>query len=266
MPNLVDTHCHLNFERFDEDREQVIERALKAGVKRIVVPAIDLESSEQVLRLAEEYNSVYAAVGIHPNTDIAVGEDEIQHLRDLAANPRVVAIGEIGLDYYRQNTAHERQHANMMAQLQLASEVNLPVIVHNREANDDMLYILSQWRANANDDLEERAGVLHSFSAGWPEAQATFTAGFFIGFTGPLTYKKAELLRAIASNAPADRILVETDAPFLTPHPLRGKRNEPAYVRHVAETLAEVRDLSIEEVARLTTANAARLFGWDANL
>ena len=263
MPELVDTHCHLNFERFDDDRKEVIERALKAGVKRIIAPAIDLETSEQVIRLAEEYDTVYAAVGIHPNTNVPVGQVELGQLRALSDHPKVVAIGEIGLDYYHKHTSHERQHSNLAAQLELASVVKLPVIIHNRESSDDVLRMLGDWRERAgNDGLEGRAGVLHSFSTGWEYAQSAFEVDFFIGFTGPLTYRNADLLRAVAANAPSERILIETDAPFLTPEPLNSQRNEPAYVQYVAEKLAEVREVEVDEMARVTTENAFRLFGW----
>ena len=262
MPSLVDTHCHLDFERFDADREAVVERARQAGVTRVVAPGVDLASSRRALELAAQFEGVYAALGVHPNTNVALGEAELDELRALCRHPKVVAIGEIGLDYYRDHTPHAQQRANFAAQLRLASALGLPVIIHNREASADVLRALSEWRAGADDNLAGRAGVLHSFSAGWAEAQAALDEGFYLGFSGPLTYKQADVLRAVAAQAPAERILIETDAPFLTPHPLRGQRNEPAFVRHVADKLAEVRGLSIEALAELTTANAARLFGW----
>lgn len=257
---IVDTHCHLDFERFDSDREEVVQRAIDNGVTRIIVPGINFDSCRAAIDLADRYAGVYAAVGVHPNTNVALGQAEIGELRDLSQHPKVVAIGEIGLDYYRDRTPHERQQANLRAQLELASEVGKPVIIHNRESDEDILNMLSDWRAAADDSLADRPGVLHSFSGNWPLAEKIVAAGFYLGFTGPLTYKKADDTRLVAAQVPADRLLVETDAPFLTPEPRRGKRNEPAYVRWMAEKLAEVRGLSQEEAFALTTANAVRLF------
>lgn len=262
MVDLVDTHCHLDFDWFDADRESVIERALEAGVRRIVAPGIDPDSSQKAIRLAEQYDGVYAAVGVHPNTNIVVDQEVSALLRDLCQHPKVVAIGEIGLDYYRDHTPHPRQHTNLKAQLQLASAVGLPVILHDRQASADMLRMLADWRADANDDLAGRPGVLHTFSAGWNEATTALSLGFYLGFSGPLTYDKSDETRSVAGQAPADRLLVETDAPFLTPQPLRGrvKRNEPAFVAHTAARLAEVRGLTPDALAAQTTANAERLF------
>jgi TatD DNase family protein len=263
LPDLVDTHCHLDFDWFDEDRETVVVRAFEAGVTRIVAPGINPESSRKAVALAEHFEGVYAAVGVHPNTNLALGKPELKALRALCLHPKVVAVGEIGLDYYRDHTPHERQRANLAAQLRLASEVGKPVILHDRQASEDLLAMLAEWRTDADDGLTERPGVLHTFSAGWREAQTALDLGFYLGFSGPLTYKKAEETRAVAAQAPIDRLLVETDAPFLVPQPHRGRvrRNEPAFVRHVAEKLAEVRGLSLDALAEQTTANAARLFG-----
>jgi len=263
LAELVDSHCHLDFSQFAEDREGVVERAREAGVRRIIAPGLDMASSEKVVKLAEQFEGVYAAVGVHPNTNVAVGELELATLRELAGHPKVVAIGEIGLDYYRDRTPHDRQQANFAAQLRLASEVGLPVIIHNRDASSDVLDMLSAWRNGASDVLADRPGVLHSFMDEMTVADEALAAGFYLGFSGPLTYKKSIMLRRVAAEVPADRLLVETDAPFLTPHPLRSHRNEPAYVQHVAERLAEVRDASLDAIAELTTANAERLFALD---
>jgi TatD DNase family protein len=254
---LVDTHCHLDFDSFAEDRDDVVARAAAAGVTRIIVPAIDLDNSRAVLRLAERYEGVYAAVGVHPNSSAGWQDGWLSILRHLAGHEKVVAIGEIGLDYYWDKAPRPAQQQALAAQLALAAELALPVIIHNRDASADVIRLLGvsplAYRANA--------GVLHSFAADGATAEAALALGFYLGFTGPLTYKKADGLRHIAAQAPLDRILVETDAPFLPPQPVRGRRNEPAYVTYVAGRLAEIRGRQPAEVAQHTTENARRLFG-----
>ena len=254
---LVDTHCHLDFERFDEDRDDVVARAVAAGVARIVVPALDLDNAQDVLALAERYESVYAAVGVHPNSSAGWEDNWVIQVRALAQHEKVVAIGEIGLDYYWDKSPPAVQRRAFAQQLALAAELGLPVIVHNREASDDVLSLL----AASPLATKERPGVLHSFSASWETAQAALEMGYYLGFTGPVTYKKADDLRAVVAQAPADRILVETDAPFLAPQQHRGRRNEPAYVALVAEKIAAIRGLRLQTVAAMTTENAACLFG-----
>jgi TatD DNase family protein len=254
---LVDTHCHLDFDRFEGDRDEVVARAAAAGVSRIVVPALDLDNAPAVLALAERYEAVYAAVGVHPNSAAGWRDAWVETLRDLAAHEKVVAIGEIGLDYYWDRTPHDTQHQAFARQLELAAELALPVIVHNREASEDVLRLLLA------SPLTGRGapGVLHSFSAPPQIAAEALAAGYYLGFTGPLTFKKSEELRAIAATAPLDRLLVETDAPFLAPHPHRGQRNEPAYVALVAAQLAALHDREPAAMAAQTTTNASRLFG-----
>lgn len=254
---LVDTHCHLDFEKFDADRDAVVSRADAAGVKRIVVPALDLDNCAAVLNLAERYPAVYAAVGMHPNSTAAWDDAWIEQLRDLAAHDKVVAIGEIGLDYYWDKSPPEVQKQAFEAQLTLASELDLPVIIHNRESDDDVLSILKR----SVQSERERPGVLHSFSSTWDVAEAAIELGYYLGFTGPVTYKSADALRDVLARTPMDRILIETDAPFLTPQAHRGHRNEPAYVVHVAEQVARVRDINLNIVKAMTTENAACVFG-----
>jgi TatD DNase family protein len=265
MPiQLVDTHCHLDFTAFDDDLDAVIRRALDAGVTRMVVPAVDAASIPRVLSLSDQHPPVYCAVGLHPNDipgDADLGE-VIQSIRQHAANPKVIAIGEIGLDYYWQKTTPAIQHDWLRGQLDLAARLELPVILHNRQATADLLEVLSSWVKELPTQLRDRPGVLHSFSAAWEDASVALDLGFYLGFTGPVTYKNAGELREVAANTPIERILLETDAPFLPPHPHRGQRNEPAHVRLVAEKLAEIRGTDPETIGHQTSRNAALLFNW----
>ncbi len=257
---LVDTHCHLNFHRFDDDRANVLERAAAAGVQRIIVPAIDLKSCREALALCGDYRDLYAAVGIHPNSADDLQRSTLRQLETYASRDSTVAIGEIGLDYYWDKNPRVIQRRMFEAQLELAAEMELPVIVHNREASDDVIDVLEGWASTLPGSIRERPGVLHSFSGTAAHAERALALGFYLGFTGPITFKRADDLRAIARRVPLDRLLIETDAPFLTPHPFRGKRNEPAYVKYVNQTLARLHGLSVEAMARQTTHNAERLF------
>jgi TatD DNase family protein len=253
---LVDTHCHLDLEQFDADREAVVARAQAAGVRRLLVPGIDLAACRRAVALAEQFEIVYAAVGIHPNDTAGFTHATLAALRDLAQHPKVVAVGEIGLDLYWKSVPVDVQEHAFREQLALADDLNKPVIIHDREAHAEVMRVL---RAQA-----PRAGVvLHSFSGDGALADEALAAGFFLGVDGPLTYKKNEALRAIFARAPEARILIETDAPYLPPQPKRGRRNEPAYVQYVAEKLAEVRGTPLEALGPALTANAARLFRWE---
>ncbi len=258
---LSDTHCHLDFHSFDEDRGQVLARAEKHGVQRILNPSINLESSRKVLQLAYRSPPVYAAVGIHPNEHVQLGQETLRELRAMATDTVVVAIGEIGLDYYRTTTPPEDQQRCFRAQLDLAAELELPVIIHCRDAHADALAIISAWQERGGRKVN--AGVFHSFSGKEAHAEAALELGFYVGITGPVTFPKADGLRKIVAQVPEDRLLIETDAPFLAPQARRGKRNEPAYVRWVAETIAGVRKATTRNIARASTENASRLFAWD---
>jgi TatD DNase family protein len=258
---MIDTHCHLNFERFNEDRDAVVKRAQDAGVKRIIIPAIDVATTPDVLACIQRYEGVYGAVGIHPNSTADFDNAMLAYVKEHANHERVVAIGEIGLDYHWDFSPKEKQIPAFEAQLDLAQQLALPVIIHNREASDDVISILEQWAKPLPEGLRERPGVLHSFSAPRSIAERALEAGFYLGFTGPITFKKAQYLRDIVRDVPLERILVETDAPFLTPHPYRGKRNEPAYIPYMVEKIAEVKGLDVNTVAEATTRNGERLFG-----
>lgn len=264
---LIDTHCHLDFRAFDPDRSETVRRAKEAGVQMILNPSIDLENSMAIVEQVANEPGLYAAIGVHPNSSTTWTSETAARLRQLAADPKVVAIGEIGLDYHHQDAPADVQKKALTAQLELAQELELPVIVHNRQSSEDVLAILLEWQAGlvrADSPLADRPGVLHSYSGDQAMAEKAIAAGYFIGFTGPLTFKNAPDLQALAKELPLEKILVETDSPFLTPHPYRGQRNEPARVVLVAEKLAEIKELSFDEVAATTTANAQRLFRFGA--
>jgi TatD DNase family protein len=262
-PALADTHCHLTLPEFREDVGAVIERAREAGIGRILVPGIDLATSRSAVALAEAEEGVYAAVGIHPHDSQTYSDAAESELRGLASSDRVVAIGEIGLDYYRDRSPRPAQREAFRAQLALATDLGLPVIVHNRESTADVMADLLEHSGRQRPELAGRVGVLHAFSAGLEEGRQAAEAGYFLGVAGPLTYPNAEARRSITAALPLDRLVLETDAPYLTPHPARGSRNEPAQTRRVAERLAALFDVSLGTVARATSVNAARLFGWD---
>lgn len=266
--DLVDTHCHLDFNAFDDDRDDVIQRAVASGVRTLLNPSVDLGNSQSVADLAAKHPSVFAAIGVHPNDSLVWGTGSPDELRKLAAHKKVVALGEIGLDYYWDKAPKDVQQKVFRAQLDLAAELELPVIVHNREASADVISMLLAWQTELieqDSPLAARPGVLHSFSGDRDMAEKAIAANFLIGFTGPLTFKNAKELQTLASAIPLDHLLIETDSPFLSPHPERGQRNEPAKVVRVAEKLAELKGTTTDEVAAVTTANAERLFRFEAH-
>jgi len=260
---LVDTHCHLTMEAFDDDRDQVIERAQKAGVHKIVVPGLDFPSSEKAVSLGRAYPSVYVAVGFHPHDASSWAADSKKELISLAKSDKVVAIGEIGLDYYRNFSPKDVQIEVFQYQLEIATELNLPVIIHNRDASSDVIDILIEWSKTKISSTRTMLGVLHAFSADLTTAYKVIDAGFLLGIAGPITYKNASNLREITTKIPSRSLLIETDAPYLTPHPHRGKRNEPANVVLVAEHLSKTLKQDYKITTRMTSENAAGLFGWD---
>ncbi|MDE2951795.1 MAG: TatD family hydrolase [Chloroflexota bacterium] len=259
-PSLVDTHCHLNFRAYADDLDAVMKRACEARVRHVIVPAIDLDSCAEALALAQAHSGICCALGIHPNSSGEADPACIEQIRDWSRRDNVIAIGEIGLDYYWDKSPKHVQIKWFELQLELAAERGLPVIIHNREAGKDLLDILESWAPSLSADLRNRPGVLHSFSGDQAQAERALALGFYLGFTGPLTFKNAGELRDIARSAPLDRLLIETDGPFLTPHPYRGKRNEPAYLPCINDKLAELHGLSPIEMARQLSANAEKLF------
>lgn len=265
MVQLTDTHSHLDFEAFDDDRDEVVSRAKEAGLVRVLNPGIDMASSTAAVNLAETYEFLYAAVGVHPNSAMSWDQKSYVTIRALSSNPNVVAVGEIGLDYYRDRASRELQREIFCKQLSLASEMSLPVVIYNREASDDILDILAEWQSNlveSGSRISDRPGVLHSFSGDPAHAIRAIEHRFLIGITGPVTFKQAVDLQNLVVELPLNSLLIETDAPFLAPHPHRGRRNEPANVRWVAEKIAALKGLDVDIVGHKTTENAARLFGW----
>lgn len=262
---LTDTHCHLDDKQFDEDREKVIQRAVEAGVARMLIPGVDLASSRAAIEIAEKVPEVYVAVGVHPNYGLSWNGETISELRELAEHPKVVALGEIGLDYYRDRTPRYVQEQIFHYQLELAAEVSLPVIVHNRDATKDVFRMLTNWQERLEEReliLSKRPGVLHSYSGTIIEAEEARKIGFFLGFTGPVTFKNASDLRKVIEDIDLEQLLIETDSPYLSPHPYRGKRNEPIRVKLVAEKIAEVHKVPIDKILQKTYENAERLFAW----
>lgn len=252
---LIDTHAHIDVDRFDEDRDEVVARAEAAGIKAIINMGDSLESSLRSVELTHRYESVFAAVGIHPEEARPMTETDDQQLADWAEQAKVVAIGEIGLDYYWVKDQEQRQiqQQAFIRQLDLARQLHLPVCVHNRDAHGDTMAILKK-------EGQGVRGVLHCYSGSLEMAKELMKLDWFIGVDGPLTFKNAAKLPEIVQNIPLERILLETDCPYMAPVPMRGKRNEPAFVYHVAEKLAELRKISIEQVAEQTTANARELY------
>ena len=259
---LADTHCHLVLDAFADDLDSVLARATEAGVARMLVAGIDLTTSRRAVDLAEAHPGVFAAVGVHPHGAAQWSHAVYTDLRAMARSPRVVAIGETGLDFYRDYSPRDRQLEAFDRQLELADELGLPVVVHSREATQDVLERLSTWAMEARGGSRPRPGVLHAFSGDDQAASRAVQAGFYIGVAGPITYPSATALRLQVAGLPLERILSETDSPYLPPTPHRGRRNEPAYVGLVTEALASARGIAVEDAIRACWDNAAALFQW----
>lgn len=251
---LVDTHCHLDMESFADDFDQVIENGLRAGVKTVITIGIDLNSSRRAVQFAERYPSVFATVGVHPHNADKVTDKDFTVICELANHEKVVGYGEIGLDYTKMYAAKEKQQEIFSRQLIMAKELNLPVIIHDRDAHADTLDALK------NLAPFPAGGVMHCFSGSLDFARQIIKLGFFISIPGIVTFKNAHSLHEVARKIPAETILLETDAPFLAPVPYRGKRNEPARIIHTAAKVAELRDISVEKLAEVTSINAGKLF------
>lgn len=252
---LYDTHAHLNDEAFAGDLAAVLSRGKEAGVGLINVVGCDWETSRQAVALAEQYAEIYAVVGVHPSDSGTYSPAMEADLLSLAKKEKVVAIGEIGLDYHYDNTDRDTQHKVFRRQIRLAQRLDLPLVIHSRDAFDDTLGILKEELGESGHN-----GVFHCFSGSWEQAQACLKYGYYLGFDGPLTFKNAKKPVRVVEQMPLDRLLIETDCPYLSPEPRRGRRNEPAHVRYVAAKAAELRGISVEEVERVSCENGRRLF------
>lgn len=250
---IWDTHAHLDDAHYRDDFAQVLERAQRAGISRILNPGYDLQSSRRAVALANKYPFIWAAVGIHPHDAQGVGRETWDELVGLAQEEKVVAWGEIGLDYYRDLSPRPVQQQAFVHQIELANAAGLPVIIHNRDAHQDILRLLKEHRP-------EFGCVFHVYSGSWEMAKELLGLGFYLSFGGPLTYKNARQALEVAEKVPLDRFMLETDSPYLTPEPYRGKRNEPAHVVEVVKRLGEIKGLEVPEVARLAFENAEALF------
>ena len=249
---ITDSHCHLYWKNFDDDRDEVIARARAAGVKRMIVVGCDVESSQMAFELAASELDLYPTAGIHPHDACGATEDARATIEALCARPECVAVGETGLDFFRDHSSRSDQIESFHWQLDLARRLELPVIVHSRDAHEETARILSAYG--------EVRGVMHCYTMGSEELTPYLAAGMYISFSGVVTYPKNDANRLAAAAVPLDRILIETDCPYLAPQPMRGKRNEPAFVTEVLRTIAEVRKMSAEELAEATHANTRRLF------
>ncbi|TCP90877.1 TatD DNase family protein [Rhizobium sp. PP-CC-2G-626] len=254
-PLLIDTHCHLDFPDFEAERDDIVARAAKIGVHKLVTICTRVKRFDTILAVAERYDNVFCSVGTHPNNADEELDVTTEDLVRLSAHPKVVAIGEAGLDYFYDTQKPEDQKTGLLRHIAAARETGLPLVIHSRSADDDMAEILTRETGKGAFPF-----ILHCFSSGPDLARVGVELGGYISFSGILTFPKSEELRAIALTVPHDRLLVETDAPYLAPKPFRGKRNEPAYVAHTAQVLGETLGLSISDIAAVTTDNALRIF------
>lgn len=251
---FFDSHTHLDDRKYNDDRDEMLMRARENGISYIINVGYDIASSKRSIALAEKHEFIYAAVGIHPHDAETEGAKGLEEVAILASNPKVVAIGEMGLDYYRDLSPRDIQKDMFRKQIGLALKLKKPIIVHDRDAHGDVMNILKEENAS------QAGGVLHCFSGSLEMARECLEMGFYISIAGPVTFNNARKLQEVAASIPLDRLLIETDAPYLTPEPNRGKRNESAYVVNVARKIAELKNISVEDIAHATTANAKKLF------
>ncbi|AWE05940.1 hydrolase TatD [Lysinibacillus sp. 2017] len=254
MSTYIDTHVHLNADQYDEDLQEVIDRALAANVEKMIVVGFDRKTIERAMQLIEDYDFIYAVIGWHPVDAVDCTEEDLQWIEQLAAHKKVVGIGETGLDYYWDKSPKDVQQFWLRKQIQLAKKLELPIIIHNRDATADVVQILREENAAAV------GGIMHCFGGSVETARECIKMNFMISLGGPVTFKNARQPKEVASEIPLEYLLIETDAPYLAPHPNRGKRNEPSYVPLVAEEIARLKEISVEEVAQKTTENAKRFF------
>ncbi|WP_419960516.1 TatD family hydrolase [Psychrobacillus sp. BM2] len=251
---FIDTHVHLNADQYEEDLQEVINRALEADVKKMVVIGFDRITIERAMKLVEEYSFLYAVVGWHPVDAIDCTEEDLKWIEELAGHEKVVGIGEMGLDYHWDKSPKDVQQALFRQQIRLAQKVNLPIIIHNRDATEDVIRILQEEEAHLT------GGIMHCYGGSVETAKQCIEMNFMISLGGPVTFKNAKKPKEVATEIPLEYLLIETDAPYLAPHPHRGKRNEPALVTLVAEEIANLKGITVEEVAEATTKNAEKFF------
>lgn len=251
---FIDTHVHLNADQFQDDLHEVIERAISAKVEKMIVVGFNRPTIEKAMELIEEYEFLYAVIGWHPVDAIDCTEAELKWIEELANHPKVVGIGETGLDYYWDKSPKDVQQELFRKQIHLAQRVKLPIIIHNRDATGDVVRILKE------ENAKSVGGIMHCFGGSVETAQECIHLNFMISLAGPVTFKNARLPKKVAKEIPLEHLLIETDAPYLAPHPHRGKRNEPSYVTLVAEEIARLKEISVEEVAKVTTSNAKKIF------
>lgn len=252
---LIDTHVHLNADQYDEDLEEVMDRAREAGIKKMVVVGFDRKTIERTVDLIEKYENVYGVIGWHPVDAVDCTEEDLDWIESLSTHEKIVGIGETGLDYHWDKSPHDVQKEIFKKQIALAKRVKLPIIIHNRKATEDCIEILK------SENAHEIGGIMHAFSGDESDADTIVDMNFYVSLGGPVTFKNAQEPKDIAVHVPIEKLLVETDAPYLAPHPYRGKRNEPAYVKLVAEKIAELRGMTYEDLAVQTTKNAEAFFG-----
>lgn len=252
---LIDSHAHLDDKRYDEDRDEIISSLKDKGVELVVNIGADMESSISSLELAKKHDNIYAVLGIHPHSASQASQEAMNQLRDLAQHEKVVAIGEIGLDFYYDNSPRDQQRKWFKEQLKLAKELNLPVVIHTRDAAQETFDIIKEAQDGS------LRGVMHCYSGSLEMAREYVKLGFYISLAGPVTFKNARVSHEVAKGIDLEWLLVETDCPYLTPEPYRGKRNEPAYVNYVAEKIAQLKEISFEEVAEVSNKNTRELFG-----